>query len=59
MCIRDRAWGSRRPWISAAIVGEPSDYDGAIGVRAANGRVRIAWPSLSAAAGAMREVRAR
>ncbi len=53
------AWGSRRPWISAAIVGEPSDYDGAIGVRAANGRVRIAWPSLSAAAGAMREVRAR
>jgi hypothetical protein len=53
------AWGSRRPWITTAILGEPADYDGALGVRAANGRVRMAWPTLSAAAEAMREVRAR
>lgn len=51
------AWGSRRPWISAAIVGEPADYDGWNGMRASNGRLRLAWPSLSAAAKAMRAVR--
>jgi hypothetical protein len=45
--------------VTAAILGEPADYDGAMGVRAANGRVRLAWPTLSAAAEAMREVRAR
>lgn len=53
------AWGSRRPWITAVILGEPADYDGSIGVRSANGRVRVAWPTLSAAARAMRDVRAR
>lgn len=51
------AWGSRRPWISAAIIGEPGDYDGWTGVRAANGRIRLAWPALSAAARGMRESR--
>lgn len=53
------AWGSRRAWVKAAILGEPADYDGALGVRAANGRVRKAWPMLSAAAKAMREARTR
>ncbi len=52
------AWGSRRPWITVAILGEPADYTGAVGIRAANGRIRRAWPALSAAAAAMREVRA-
>lgn len=52
------AWGSRRSWVSAAILGEPADYDGWLGVRAANGRIRMAWPTLSLAAKAMREVRA-
>jgi len=51
------AWGSRRSWISAAIIGEPGDYRAQTGVRAANGRVRLAWPALSAAARGMREAR--
>lgn len=51
------AWGSRRDWVTAAILGEPADYDGWLGVRAANGRIRSAWPALSGAARAMREVR--
>ncbi|MEQ1691265.1 MAG: hypothetical protein ABMA00_08280 [Gemmatimonas sp.] len=53
------AWGSRRTWITAVILGEPADYDGAIGVRSANGRVRVAWPILAAEAKAMRDVRSR
>ncbi len=51
------AWGSRRPWVTAAIIGEPSDYDSFTGVRAANGRIRMAWPALSTAAKAMRDLR--
>lgn len=51
------AWGSRRDWVTAAILGEPADYDGWLGVRAANGRIRSAWPAISAAARAMRDVR--
>ncbi len=53
------AWGSRRPWITAAIVAETGDHDAWTGVRAANGRVRTAWPALSAAAAGMREARSR
>lgn|GEM_PF-1251675 len=53
------AWGSRQPWITAAIVGEAGDYDGGVGIRAANGRVRMAWPTLSASARAMRDVRVK
>ncbi|MGV3710324.1 MAG: hypothetical protein ACO1Q7_15940 [Gemmatimonas sp.] len=34
------SWGSRRPWVTAAIVGDASDYDAATGLRAANGRWR-------------------
>jgi hypothetical protein len=55
---RALAWASRRPWLTAAILGEPADYDGWTGIRAANGRVRLAWPALSAAAKGMREARA-
>lgn len=51
------AWGSRRAWITAAIVGEPADYDGWVGLRAANGRIRSSVPALSLAARQMRDVR--
>ena len=51
------AWGSRRPWINAAIIGEPADYDGGLGLRAANGRMRAALASIALAAKGMREVR--
>jgi hypothetical protein len=54
---RALAWGSRESWITAAIVGEPADYDTWTGMRAANGRVRSAWPALSAAAKGMRAAR--
>jgi hypothetical protein len=52
------AWGSRRPWISAAIVGEPADYDGWLGLRASNGRPRAALPAIGAAARQLKDVRA-
>ncbi|MBY0492366.1 MAG: hypothetical protein K2R93_21185 [Gemmatimonadaceae bacterium] len=52
------AWGSRRPWIGAAIVGEPADYDGWLGLRASNGRPRAALAAIGAAARRMKEVRA-
>jgi len=51
------AWASRRAWVGAAIVGEPSDYDGWVGLRAANGRRRLAFGALAAAAKGMRDVR--
>ena len=53
------SWGSRRAWISAVIFGEPADYEGAMGVRSADGRVRRAWPVLSGAAKAIRDARVR
>jgi hypothetical protein len=55
---RALAWGSRRPWIGAAIIGEPADYDGWLGLRAANGRPRAAIGAIGLAAREMREVRA-
>lgn len=51
------AWASRRPWVNAAIIGEPADYDGWIGLRAANGRQRAAVSAIALAAKGMREVR--
>lgn len=54
---RALAWGSRRSWIGAAIVGEPADYTGWIGLRAANGRRRGAIESIGLAARRMREAR--
>ena len=54
---RTLAWGSRQPWIGAAIIGEPADYDGWLGLRAANGRQRAAVSAIGLAARRMREVR--
>jgi len=51
------AWGSRRAWIQAAVIGEPADYDGGVGLRATNGRLRSSVPALSLAARQMRDVR--
>ena len=51
------AWGSRRAWIQAAVIGEPADYEGGVGLRAANGRLRSSVPALSLAARQMRDVR--
>jgi hypothetical protein len=36
------AWATRREWVRTVIVGEPADYDGRLGLRAANGRERPA-----------------
>jgi hypothetical protein len=55
---RALAWGSRRSWINAAIVGEPADYEGWLGLRASNGRARSALPAIGAAARALKDVRA-
>ncbi len=33
-------WATRRPWVAAVVVGEPADYDGRVGLRAASGRDR-------------------
>jgi hypothetical protein len=52
------AWGSRRAWVGAAIVGEPADYDGWLGLRASNGRARAALAAIGAAARRMKDVRA-
>ncbi|MFO0073728.1 MAG: hypothetical protein ACK55A_16835, partial [Gemmatimonas sp.] len=54
---RTLAWASRQPWIGAAIIGEPADYDGWLGLRAANGRQRAAVSAIGLAARRMREVR--
>ncbi len=52
---RAMAWASRQPWIHAAIIGEPADYRGRNGIRAANGRIRSAWPVLIRDAAVARE----
>ena len=52
------AWGSRQSWISAAIVGEPADYDGWMGLRAANGRPRAAISAVGLAARRLKNERA-
>lgn len=49
------AWASRRPWISVAILGDASDYDAAIGLRAADGRLREVVGVVSRASRGMRE----
>ena len=51
------AWGSRRAWVGAAIIGEPADYDGWVGLRATNGRRRQVFAALAAASKGMRDVR--
>lgn len=54
---RALSWGSRRAWIGAAIIGEPADYVGLTGLRAANGRIRGAVGATGLAARKMREIR--
>lgn len=54
---RSLAWGSRRSWISAAIIGEPADYDGWVGLRSSSGRRRDAVDAIGLAARRMREIR--
>ncbi|MEO7362325.1 MAG: hypothetical protein ABI120_18485 [Gemmatimonadaceae bacterium] len=49
------AWASRRPWISVAVLGDASDYDAAIGLRAADGRLRDVVGVVSRASRGMRE----
>ncbi|MEP6765616.1 MAG: hypothetical protein ABJB66_14975 [Gemmatimonadaceae bacterium] len=53
--MRALAWATRRPWITGAILGDAGDYDGAIGLRAANGRMRSAVGILSRASRGMNE----
>lgn len=54
---RALAWGSRRPWITGAVVGEAGDYDGRLGLRAADGRTRAALGVIGLAVRRMQDVR--
>lgn len=54
---RALVWGTQRDWITAVIVGEPADYEGWTGLRAANGRYRLAVSTLGLESRRMREVR--
>jgi hypothetical protein len=49
------AWGTRRPWITVAILGDAGDYDGSIGLRAADGRERDVVGVVARAARGLRE----
>ncbi len=51
------AWASQRTWIHAAVIGEPADYEGGVGLRAANGRTRVALGQITMTANAIRGVR--
>lgn len=51
------SWSSRRPWIKAVIIGEPTDYEGGLGLRAANGRLRSAVRGVAALADSLRVMR--
>jgi hypothetical protein len=53
--MQSLAWATRRPWMSAAIVGDAGDYDGAIGLRSANGRLREAVGTIARASRGLRE----
>ncbi len=52
------AWGSRRQWVNAIIVGEPADYTGRTGLRASNGRHRAAVATAGRLVQVMRDSRA-
>jgi hypothetical protein len=52
------AWATRRPWVNAIIVGEPSDYVNRTGMRAADGRERPVVRSTARLARLMRDARA-
>ena len=49
------AWSTRRAWVTAVIIGDAGDYDGAIGLRAANGRLRRAVGVIARASRGLRE----
>lgn len=49
------AWGSRRDWVTVAIIGDAGDYDASTGLRAADGRMRNVVNVVSRAARGMRE----
>lgn len=49
------AWGTRRSWITVAILGDAGDYDASIGLRAANGRERDVVGVVARAARGLRE----
>jgi hypothetical protein len=51
------AWASRRSWMNAVVIGAPADYDGGLGLRAANGRERLAVKSVRDVANALRDAR--
>jgi hypothetical protein len=40
--MQSLAWATRRPWVTAAVLGDANDYDEAIGLRSASGRLRQA-----------------
>jgi len=50
-------WSLARDWIRAAVIGEPSDYDAWLGLRAANGRERGAVTALENASRQLRAAR--
>lgn len=52
------AWATRRPWVNALIVGEPGDYTGRTGMRAADGRERPVVRTTARLARVMRDARA-
>ena len=49
------AWGTRRSWITVAILGDAGDYDASIGLRAADGRERDVVGVVARAARGLRE----
>ena len=49
------AWGTRRSWITVAILGDAGDYDASNGLRAANGRERAAVGVVARASRGLRE----
>lgn len=53
--MQSLAWGTRRPWITAAILGDAGDYDASIGLRAADGRVRRVVGVVSRASRGLRD----
>ncbi len=53
--MQSLAWGTRRSWITVAILGDAGDYDASIGLRAANGRERNVVGVVARASRALRE----
>jgi hypothetical protein len=52
------AWATRRSWVTAIVIGEPADYTGRLGLRAADGRQRHAVRTTARLARVMRDARA-